>query len=75
LGEAYIKQRNVVTKLKNTSVNNYFIERCAGGPKSKDFWPTVQHFLANKGSLCKTETILSENDILIKYVIFLIITL
>jgi hypothetical protein len=32
--EAYSNQRNVVTKLKNKSVDNYFIERCAGGPKS-----------------------------------------
>jgi hypothetical protein len=53
LREAYRKQRNVVTKLKNKSVNNYFIERCAGGPKCKDFWPTVKHFLTNKGSICK----------------------
>ena len=59
------KQRNVVTKVKNKSTNNYFIERCAGGPKSKDFWPTVKHVLTNKGSIWKKETILSENDVLI----------
>ena len=64
--EAYRKQRNVVTKLKNKSVNNYFIERCASGPKSRDFWPTVKPFLTNKGSICKKEKpILSENDVLI----------
>ena len=47
--EAYRLQRNLVTKLKKQSVNNYFIERCTGGPKSKDFWPTVKPFLSNKG--------------------------
>jgi hypothetical protein len=59
------KQRNVVTEVKNKSINNYFIERCAGGPKSRDFWPTVKHSLTNKGSIWKKETILSENDVLI----------
>ena len=66
--EAYRKQRNIVTKVKNKSVNNYFIERCASGPKSRDFWPRVKPFLTNKGSICKRkikETILSENVVLI----------
>ena len=35
------------------------------GPKSKDFWPKVQSFQTNKGHICKKETILSENDVLI----------
>jgi hypothetical protein len=39
--EAYRRQRNYVTKLKSKSINIYYIERCDGGPKSKDFWPTV----------------------------------
>ena len=38
--EEYRKQRNYVTKLKKKSINDYFIERCTGGPKSSDFWPT-----------------------------------
>jgi Fe-S cluster biosynthesis and repair protein YggX len=33
--EAYKTQRNLVTKLKKRSINNYFIERCTGGPKAK----------------------------------------
>lgn len=33
--EAHRKQRNIVTTLKNKSVNKYFIERCVGGPKPK----------------------------------------
>jgi hypothetical protein len=46
-------------------INIYFIERCAGGPKSKDFWPTVKSFLTNKGNVNQKDTVLSENDVLI----------
>jgi hypothetical protein len=38
----YRRQRNYVTKLKSKSINTNFIERRTGGPKSKDFWPTVK---------------------------------
>jgi hypothetical protein len=40
--ETYRKQRNLVNKIKKQSIRNYFIERCAGGPKSKHFWPTIK---------------------------------
>jgi hypothetical protein len=63
--EAYRRQRNYVTKLKSKSINTYFIERCAGGPKSKDFWPIVKPFLTNKGNVNQKDTVLSENDVLI----------
>ena len=63
--EAYRRQRNYVTKLKSKSINTYVIERCAGGPKSKDFWPTVKPFLTNKGNVNQKDTVLSENDVLI----------
>jgi hypothetical protein len=56
--EAYRRQRNYVTKLKRKSINTYFIERCAGGPKSKPF-------LTNKGNVNQNDTVLSENDVLI----------
>jgi hypothetical protein len=59
--EAYSNQRNVVTKLKNKSVDNYFIERCAGGPKSN----SKRFSNKKKSSICIKETILSENDVLI----------
>jgi predicted membrane protein len=35
--ETYRKQRNLVTKLKKTSIKTYFFERTAGGPKSSTF--------------------------------------
>ena len=35
--EKFRQQRNLVTKLKRRSVNQYFIERCVGGCKAKTF--------------------------------------
>ena len=61
--EIYIKQRNLVNKIKkNQSIRNYFIERCTGGTKSKHFWPTIKPFLTNKGSHFAKDIILCEND-------------
>ena len=36
--------------LRRSHENKYFIERCVGGCKSKDFWPTVKPFSTNKGN-------------------------
>jgi hypothetical protein len=44
----------IVTKIKRKSIGNYFLERCVGGTKNKDFWPTIKPFLTNKG--CNFET-------------------
>ena len=41
---------------------NYFYERCIGGPKSSEFWPTIKPFLSNKGNICNKDIILEEND-------------
>ena len=54
--------RNLSAKLKRQSIRNYFSERCAGGPKSKEFWPTVKPFLSSKGLLIDPVIILSENN-------------
>ena len=40
----------------------YFYERCAGGPKSKDFWPTIKPFLSKKACGGGNEVILCEKD-------------
>ena len=40
----------------------YFYERCAGGPKSKDFWPTIKPFLSKKGFDGGSEVILCEDE-------------
>jgi hypothetical protein len=65
--EAYRVQRNVVTKLRRESIKNYFLERCSGGPNSKDFWPTIKPFLTNKGlrsdatiTLCNDDKIVTD---------------
>ena len=64
--EAYKKIRNQKTKIKRNSIDIYFMERCSGGPKSKDFWPTINLFLSkhtqNKNA---NEIILKENDNLV----------
>ena len=40
----------------------YFFEQCAGGPKSKDFWPKIKPFLSKKGSDGGSEVILCEEE-------------
>ena len=60
--ENYRQQRNLVTKIKKRSIKTYFFERCIGGPKSKDFWPTIKPFITNKGSHFTKNIILCEKD-------------
>ena len=60
--EKYRKQINAVTKLKKQSMRCYLYESCAGGPKSKDFWPTIEPFLSKKGQDGGTPVVLSEGD-------------
>ena len=40
----------------------YFYERCSGGPKSRDFWPTIKPFLSKKAVGGGNEVILSEDE-------------
>ena len=63
--ENYRKQRNYVTKLRKQSIKLYFFERCSGGPKSKDFWPTIKPFLSSKTSKNSADIILMENNSLV----------
>ena len=53
-------------KEKRDSISVYFLERCGGGPKSKDFWPTIKPFLSQK-QINKTNSniILKEDENLI----------
>ena len=46
----HTKWRNTKTKTKGESISVYFQERCGGGPKSKDFWPTIKPFLSQKST-------------------------
>ena len=58
----YRRQRNLVTKLRKKSIRNYFFERCSGGPKSKDFWPTIKPFLSWKSTKSSTNINLSHEN-------------
>ena len=44
----YTQLRKQKTKVQRESISVYFLERCGGGPKSKDFWPTIKPFLSQK---------------------------
>jgi hypothetical protein len=67
--------------VKKRSINNYFIERCTGGPKAKDLWLTVKPFLTIKGSTNQKDIIIQEqkynwnwsttNEVLAIYHLFL----
>ena len=50
---------------RKQSLQLYFFERCSGGPKSKDFWPTIKPFLSSKTSKSDCDIILLENDTLV----------
>ena len=60
--ERYRKQRKHVNRIKRQSINTYFYERCLGGSKSSDFWPTIKPFLSNKSNNCKKDIILVEDN-------------
>ena len=54
----YVKFRNQKTKVKHESISVYFQESCGGGPKSKDFWPTIKPFLSQKSTKKSDEPII-----------------
>ena len=62
----FTKWRNIKTKTKRESISVYFQERCGGGPKSKDFWPTIKPFLSQKSTVKNdSNIILKEGESLI----------
>ena len=56
------KKHNPPFKLNGRSFRTYFYERCVGGPKSTDFYPTIKPFLTNKGSNITKDIILEDNN-------------
>ena len=54
------KTKKLCYKIKET-IKLYFFERCSGGPKSKDFWPTIKPFLSSKTAKNSADFILMEN--------------
>ena len=51
--ENYRQQRNLVTKIKKRSIKTYFFERCIGGPKSKNIWPTIKPFINDQNKVAE----------------------
>ena len=48
--------------MKKQAVKHYCAERCGGGTKSKDFWPTIRPFLTEKGNTNREEIHLRESQ-------------
>ena len=64
--EKYRKQRNLVNKLKKSSLQKYFQEKChKGNNKGKHFWEIVKPFMTNKNKTNSHKITLYENDTLI----------
>jgi hypothetical protein len=61
-GNKYKRTKNSVAKFKKVSIENYFFERCAEGPKFSSFWPTMRTSLSNIGNIHNKDIILEENN-------------
>ena len=46
-------------------MSTYFLERCAGGSKSSDFWKTNQPYMSNTSISKNNKIILNENENLV----------
>ena len=51
IGKNFTNWRNIKTQTERESFSVYFQERCGGGPKSKDFRPTIKPFLSQKSTV------------------------
>ena len=60
--EKYRIRRNLVNKLKKTSENTYFQERCLGGSKSSDFWSTMKSYFSKTSCSSNNKIILQEGE-------------
>ena len=64
--DKFRKQRNLVNKLKRSSLNQYFQKNCNGtANKNKHFWDIVKPFLTNKVKTNHQNITLFHNDSLI----------
>ena len=59
----YRNQRNVVNRLRKTSINNYVQDKCnIKGSNNKDFWNVIKPFISNKSRSYCNNIILSIDD-------------
>ena len=64
--EKFRKQRNLVNKLKKTSLQKYFNDKCNdSNNKGKHFWQVVKPFMTNKSKANSQNITLYENDTLV----------
>ena len=64
--EKFRKQRNLVNKLKKTSLQKYFNDKCNdSNNKGKHFWQVVKPFMTNKSKANNQNITLYENDSLV----------
>ena len=64
--KAFTKWRNIKTKTKREPISVYFLEKCGGWPKSKDFWSIIKSFLSQKSTVKNdSNIILKDGDSLI----------
>ena len=60
--EQYRLQRNLTVTIRRDAIKAYFNDKCAGGAKNTDFWPTIKPFLTNKGAGGKSIIMVRVND-------------
>ena len=60
--EQYRLQRNLTVTIRRDAIKAYFNDKCAGGAKNTDFWPTIKPFLTNKGAGGKSTIMVRVND-------------
>ena len=63
----YVRHRNLSTKLRKQSLNNYLKDKCTinNTHNNKEFWKITKSFMSQKGSSANTNISLIENDAII----------
>ena len=59
--QKYIKHRNLVTKIRKKSKNQYIKEKCNASKTGRDFWNTVKPMMSNKTSGSDVDIAIIEN--------------
>lgn len=60
----YKEKRNAVTAIKRSLIRSYFLKRCNGGSRNKDFWKTIRPFFSKKSNSSSDITLREGNDII-----------
>ena len=65
--KAYVRHRNLLTKLRKQSLNKYLKDKCTmnNTHNNKEFWNITKPFMSHKGSSANTNIFLIENDAMI----------